>query len=137
MKRICIVLLCLLVGCTNFISKDNFTKISSDDMMTKIMNRESFLVFIDHDSCDPCTEFRSQLNSVIEEKQMQVYILNYSDLDFDAAEQLELFNIRFSSWPVLLYVKDGVITIDDIYEFSLDPKGWKQWLNKQTGMQIE
>lgn len=137
MKRLVLmVVLVVVVGC-GLQRSEHMIRISASNVVEKVMNHESFLLYIDHDDCDPCDTFFDDFDEVVRKEKLTVYALNYSSIDVDMAEQLSLMNVKFTSWPVLIHVRDGVIMSENIYEYSLDPEGWKQWLISQGILKVD
>lgn len=124
-------MLCFFSACSSQNNDEYVVVAKASEIMEKVINRESFLLLITNDGCDPCEEFEALLKPVLAEKGQAIYQINYASIDQNMADQLHILLADYTSWPVLMYVKDGAVYSGNTYEYSLDPEGWKTWLLKQ------
>lgn len=132
MKRsiLCLLIFSVLCGCARD-NKETFTSIDANAVVEKIVNKETFVLLLTSDACDPCDDFEDLIEPMIASDHLMIYRLNYSEVDSEMSDQLQLMLRPFSSWPTLMYIQDGVISDERIYEYSKDPEGWETWLVKQ------
>lgn len=131
MKRKGIVLLFILMLSMSACSKKTehgFQDINSSDVMSKISNKETFLLLIVHEDSYACDTFIEEIKPTVQDNNLVLQVLDGTDMDESIKDQLNIALGDYSSWPSLFYVKDGTITITDKYEYSLEPEGWKSWM---------
>ncbi|MDF9824225.1 hypothetical protein M2475_000583 [Breznakia sp. PF5-3] len=121
----------IITGCFNSRNSEKSMEIDAETVIEKTVNRETFLLLIVNDDCDPCEDLMSLIKVPLAKNQITLYRLNYADVSNDMADQLQLMLTSYSSWPALVYVKDGEVYSGSVYEYSLDPEGWETWLINQ------
>lgn len=103
MKKIFIVLILLLlvVGC----SKKDYTEITYNELIQKINNQETFVLFVGADTCSACQIIKPKLTKVIQKHNINdVYYIDIQDL----GENESIDNIvRITGTPTLAFIKDG------------------------------
>lgn len=134
MKRIMLSLLlvCLLVGCNSNKTTAQHQTIEASEVIEKVTNQETFVLLITNDDCDPCTEFHDKTSNKLSKINKDLYELNYSSVDANTSDQLNQVLSDYSSWPVLMYIQNGKLYENGVYEYSLDPEGWEEWLIEQN-----
>lgn len=131
MKKIGIALLLIMMLSMSACSEKaeyGFQDINSSDVMNKITNKETFLLLIVHEDSYACDTFIDEVKPTVQENNMVLQVLDGTDMEASIKDQLNIALGDYSSWPVLFYVKDGTINITDKYEYSLEPEGWKTWM---------
>ena len=134
MKRVMLSLLlvALLVGCNSNKTTAQHQTIEASEVIEKVTNQETFVLLITNDDCDPCTEFHEKTSNKLSEINKDLYELNYSSVDANTSDQLNQVLSDYSSWPVLMYIQNGKLYENGVYEYSLDPEGWEEWLIEQN-----
>ena len=129
MKRIILAILMVLLisGCSGT-NESGWISSDAQTVLNKIANKESFLVLIDKNDCYSCEMLKEDLNDCVSENKLDIQVINDYDISDSNRDQLQIALGKNSSWPVLYYVKEGSVSELLVYEYSLDPEGWKQWL---------
>ena len=121
MKKILITLvfIFLLTGCKN----GNIKNISYDDLLKKIENKESFILYFDEENSK---NLKNTLNKVLEKNNLNAYTINTSKLNQDKINNLRLkidyeepsitFIIEGNDPSVITHIKDEYITENEIEE---------------------
>ena len=68
MKKVLLVLFVLLslTACNKKFSKGEVVTAYADEVLEKLENKESFIVYVGYDDCQSCKEFKPILNQLIE-----------------------------------------------------------------------
>lgn len=134
MRRIVIGVLCLLLftGCDTNKTTAQHQTIKASEVIEKVTNQETFVLLISNDNCDPCTEFHEASKQTLASINVSLYELNYNSVDTNTDEQLNQVLTNYSSWPVLMYIVNGNLDENRVYEYSLNPEGWEEWLINQN-----
>lgn len=134
MKRVMLSLLLVvfLVGCNSNKTTAQHQTIEASEVIEKVTNQETFVLLITNDDCDPCSEFHEKTSDTLSNINKNLYELNYSSVDTNTSDQLNQVLSEYSSWPVLMYIQNGNLYEHGVYEYSLDPEGWEEWLIKQN-----
>lgn len=127
-KAVLALILCISLCACSSNTESGFISIDVQDVLTKIANKDTFLIIIDNDECYSCDAFKEELSDVIEKNKLRVYTLNYSDNSEVDIDQLNIALGKYSSWPAAFYVVEGEIPQTNLYEYSIDPEGWQTWL---------
>lgn len=131
-KMLLAFILCIsLCGCQPK-NEDGFVSIDVQDVLTKISNKDTFLIIINNssssDDCYSCNEFENEIKDTVEKHNLTVYTLNCYDIGEVDMDQLNIALGKYSTWPVAFYVVEGEISQINKYEYSLNPEGWQTWL---------
>lgn len=120
---------CLFSACSKY-EEYGFVEVSGSEIISRITNKETLVVMIINDNSYSCDMFMQESESVFEEAKIKVHVLNEADIEDSQSmkDQLEIALGDYNSWPALFYVKEGTISAVDKYEYSMDPEGWKKWL---------
>lgn len=135
-KFVLLLCLCLISACSVH-QEYGFVKKNGSEIVNRISNQETFLVMISHEDSYSCDVFMEESESVLEEKEITVYVVEESEIEDSIKDQLEIALGDYSSWPALFYVKDGSISMNNKYEYSKDPEGWKTWFQSMGFLQEE
>lgn len=107
MKKILMALtLLLLVGCS--LKMTTYTTIKYSDLIKKMDNKETFIIYFGSSNCSHCKAFKPVLEKVITDYQVKVYYLNIVDFDEDRLEELTSKTNFPQTTPTILFIKDGV-----------------------------
>lgn len=132
------VLLFVLVGCS---SGKTVNEIKSTQVMTKIDNKESFLLYVASDTCSACLAFKPTLDEAIKNKGFDVYriALDKENVMSDGktsnpegqknVEKLldTYLGGKVKVTPTLVYVEEG--TVKSISEGALQYTQLLTWLS--------
>lgn len=129
MKKLSVLLLLsvMLFGCGSG-KQEGYVNIDTQETLSKIANKNTFLLMIRNDDCYSCDALEEDLNPVVEKNNLTIYTLNYSDISEAEVDQLKIALGKYETWPVLFYVVDGEVSNLNKYEYSFHPEGWKTWL---------
>lgn len=104
---ILIVILGIIIGYFLFSMNDNLVKLSYDEIMEKIDNKESFILCISRTTCSHCNVYKPKLRKVANKYDIKIY---YTDVDKYSKDDLKNFNSKISfdgGTPTTLFIKDG------------------------------
>ena len=105
MKKILIIIpfLLLLFGCAN---NKGYTELKYEQLKEKIDNKENFALLIGAASCSHCDTFRSTINEINKEYDINIY---YVDIDkFNSSEVAYLKAIAsFKGTPTTVFITEG------------------------------
>ncbi len=123
------VMLCVLVGCQ---SKDasQFTATSVNKVIDKVNKSQSFLVVITNTNCYSCDEFVVDATPLLEEHNIEIDSIDYSQLSNSEIDQLNIALGSYTTWPAVFYILEGKVYPQSIYEYTKDAEGWEAWLIK-------
>ena len=81
MKKVLLVLFVLLslTACNKKFSKGEVVTAYADEVLEKLENKESFIVYVGYDDCQSCKEFKPILNQLIENYDITIYYLPTDD----------------------------------------------------------
>ncbi|NBK97000.1 MAG: hypothetical protein EOM50_03075 [Erysipelotrichia bacterium] len=129
MKKILLaILLCVSLCACSEKQANGFIESDVQEILTKIANKDTFLIVINTEECYSCDTFKSEIEKVVEKNDLHVYTLNYQDISDVDNDQLNIALGKYSTWPAAFYVVESEIPQTNKYEYSLDPEGWKTWL---------
>lgn len=105
MKKILILMIIpilMLCGC----SKKTYTEINYDNLKQKVENKEDFILFIGADSCSHCATYKTTLNSIIDEYNVDVY---YIDIDKLSQSENSYLNALapYTGTPTTVFIENG------------------------------
>ena len=104
---ILIVILGIIIGYFLFSMNDNLVRLSYDEIMEKIDNKESFILCISRTTCSHCNVYKPKLRKVANKYDIKIY---YTDVDKYTKNDLKDFNSKISfdgGTPTTLFIKDG------------------------------
>ena len=129
MKKISVLLLLSVVvfGCGKQ-SEDGYVSVDTQETLSKIANKNTFLLMIENEDCYSCDALEEDLNTIMDSEELTIYTLNYSAISEAEVDQLNIALGKYETWPVLFYVVDGEVTKLNKFEYSQNPEGWKTWL---------
>lgn len=102
-----IVILGIIIGYFLFSMNDNLIKLSYDEIMEKIDNKENFILCISRTTCSHCNVYKPKLRKVANKYDIKIY---YTDVDKYSKDDLKNFNSKISfdgGTPTTLFIKDG------------------------------
>lgn len=101
------VILGIIIGYFLFSMNDNLVRLSYDEIMEKIDNKESFILCISRTTCSHCNVYKPKLRKVANKYDIKIY---YTDVDKYSKNDLKDFNSKISfdgGTPTTLFIKDG------------------------------
>ena len=104
---ILIVILGIIIGYFLFSMNDNLVRLSYDEIMEKIDNKESFILCISRTTCSHCNVYKPKLRKVANKYDIKIY---YTDVDKYSKNDLKDFNSKISfdgGTPTTLFIKNG------------------------------
>lgn len=102
-----IVILGIIIGYFLFSMNDNLIKLSYDEIMEKIDNKESFILCISRTTCSHCNVYKPKLRKVANKYDIKIY---YTDVDKYSKNDLKNFSSKISfdgGTPTTLFIKNG------------------------------
>lgn len=105
MKKILILLIIpilLLCGC----SKKTYTEISYNDLKQKVENKEDFILFIGANSCAHCTSYKTTINSIVNNYNVEVYYIDVDNLSEKEDSYLKAL-APYTGTPTTVFIENG------------------------------
>ena len=103
-------IICAIVLCTVyfiFFYKNNFIKLSYDEVMDKLSNNETFVLCVSATECTHCQNYKPKLKKIANEYGVKIY---YTDVDTFSDEDYDKFknDVSFDgATPVTIFFKEG------------------------------
>ncbi len=86
------------------INKTELTEITYDQLVTKINNKDSFVLCISRTTCSHCNDYKPKLNEVAKENSITIYYIDVDKYDEEEFSNLISFD---GSTPTTIFVKNG------------------------------
>lgn len=132
-KKLFMLLLVMLMasGCTKK-NTETFQIIEGSNVLTKIENKETFILLIGNEDCYSCDMLKEDIEEEAEKNGLVIYEVNSAKVETKVLDQISIAIGTYDTWPTLFYVVDGEIPLNNKYEYTLDPEGWKTWLKNMN-----
>ena len=132
MKKVLLVLFVLLslTACNKKFSKGEVVTAYADEVLEKLENKESFIVYVGYDDCQSCKEFKPILNQLIENYDITIYYLPTDDKQTeDQLNEIQYNYFYRMSWtPTTYIVEDGEVLA--IKEQLIEYEELVEWLKE-------
>ena len=132
MKKVLLVLFVLLslTACNKKFSKGEVVTAYADEVLEKLENKESFIVYVGYDDCQSCKEFKPILNQLIENYDITIYYLPTDDKQTeDQLNEIQYNYFYRMYWtPTTYIVEDGEVLA--IKEQLIEYKELVEWLKE-------
>ena len=86
------------------INKTELTEITYNQLVTKINNKDSFVLCISRTTCSHCNDYKPKLNEVAKENSITIYYIDVDKYDEEEFSNLISFD---GSTPTTIFVKNG------------------------------
>ena len=132
MKKVLLVLFVLLslTACNKKFSKGEVVTAYADEVLEKLENKESFIVYVGYDDCQSCKEFKPILNQLIENYDITIYYLPTDDKQTeDQLNEIQYNYFYRIYWtPTTYIVEDGEVLA--IKEQLIEYEELVEWLKE-------
>ena len=132
MKKVLLVLFVLLslTACNKKFSKGEVVTAYADEVLEKLENKESFIVYVGYDDCQSCKEFKPILNQLIENYDITIYYLPTDDKQTeDQLNEIQHNYFYRMYWtPTTYIVEDGEVLA--IKEQLIEYEELVEWLKE-------
>ena len=132
MKKVLLVLFVLLslTACNKKFSKGQVVTAYADEVLEKLENKESFIVYVGYDDCQSCKEFKPILNQLIENYDITIYYLPTDDKQTeDQLNEIQYNYFYRMYWtPTTYIVEDGEVIA--IKEQLIEYEELVEWLKE-------
>lgn len=132
MKKVLLVLFLLLslTACNKKFSKGEVVTAYADEILEKLENKESFIVYVGYDDCQSCKEFKPILNQLIENYDITIYYLPTDDKQTeDQLNEIQYNYFYRMYWtPTTYIVEDGEVLA--IKEQLIEYEELVEWLKE-------
>ena len=132
MKKVLLVLFVLLslTACNKKFSKGEVVTAYADEVLEKLENKESFIVYVGYDDCQSCKEFKPILNQLIENYDITIYYLPTDDKQTeDQLTEIQYNYFYRMYWtPTTYIVEDGEVLA--IKEQLIEYEELVEWLKE-------
>ena len=132
MKKVLLVLFVLLslTACNKKFSKGEVVTAYADEVLEKLENKESFIVYVGYDDCQSCKEFKPILNQLIENYDITIYYLPTDDKQTeDQLNEIQYNYFYRMYWtPTTYIVENGEVLA--IKEQLIEYEELVEWLKE-------
>ena len=132
MEKVLLVLFVLLslTACNKKFSKGEVVTAYADEVLEKLENKESFIVYVGYDDCQSCKEFKPILNQLIENYDITIYYLPTDDKQTeDQLNEIQYNYFYRMYWtPTTYIVEDGEVLA--IKEQLIEYEELVEWLKE-------
>ena len=132
MKKVLLVLFVLLslTACNKKFSKGEVVTAYADEVLEKLENKESFIVYVGYDDYQSCKEFKPILNQLIENYDITIYYLPTDDKQTeDQLNEIQYNYFYRMYWtPTTYIVEDGEVLA--IKEQLIEYEELVEWLKE-------
>ena len=132
MKKVLLVLFVLLslTACNKKFSKGEVVTAYADEVLEKLENKESFIVYVGYDDCQSCKEFKPILNQLIQNYDITIYYLPTDDKQTeDQLNEIQYNYFYRMYWtPTTYIVEDGEVLA--IKEQLIEYEELVEWLKE-------
>ena len=132
MKKVLLVLFVLLslTACNKKFSKGEVVTAYADEILEKLENKESFIVYVGYDDCQSCKEFKPILNQLIENYDITIYYLPTDDKQTEDQLNEMQYNYFYRMYwtPTTYIVEDGEVLA--IKEQLIEYEELVEWLKE-------
>ena len=132
MKKVLLVLFVLLslTACNKKFAKGEVVTAYADEVLEKLENKESFIVYVGYDDCQSCKEFKPILNQLIENYDITIYYLPTDDKQTeDQLNEIQYNYFYRMYWtPTTYIVEDGEVLA--IKEQLIEYEELVEWLKE-------
>ena len=132
MKKVLLVLFVLLslTACNKKFSKGEVVTAYADEVLEKLENKESFIVYVGYDDCQSCKEFKPILNQLIENYDITIYYLPTDDKQTEDQLNERQYNYFYRMYwtPTTYIVEDGEVLA--IKEQLIEYEELVEWLKE-------
>ena len=132
MKKVLLVLFVLLslTACNKKFSKGEVVTAYADEVLEKLENKESFIVYVGYDDCQSCKEFKPILNQLNENYDITIYYLPTDDKQTeDQLNEIQYNYFYRMYWtPTTYIVEDGEVIA--IKEQLIEYEELVEWLKE-------
>ncbi len=99
---VCTLFIILLSGC----GKSYIINTSLDEVITKVNNKESFILYIGSAKCSHCATYKPKLEKVVNKHKIKVYYVDVSKLDDKELNKLSDI-VSYSGTPNTAFIVKG------------------------------
>ena len=111
-KMVLIIISALIISILIFLGYRQFTKektyieITYQELVEKIESKEKFVLFIGKQDCSHCQKYKSTINKVVEEYDVEIFHIDISKI---TTEELAYINSRFpfTGTPTTIVIENG------------------------------
>ena len=104
----CLVILAGVFLVDYIISKSYLNKISYNDVIEKIEDKESFILLISQTTCTHCMSYKPKLEEIANKHKIEIYYIDVDLLSNEDFDKLDSYlNFADAGTPVTLFVKNG------------------------------
>lgn len=113
------ILIILLIGIIVFIvakpQKNGIVSITGEELLTKLENKETFILVVTQDGCTHCEKYKPILNRVLTENNIYAYELDLRKVKQNESEEIEneiakTFGTKAQGFgtPTTIFINDGI-----------------------------
>lgn len=83
-----------------------FKELKYDNVISKITNKESFVLCLSQTTCSHCQAYKPKLSKIAKDNKINIYYLEINLLSEDEDTELKKY-INYSSTPTTVFIKNG------------------------------
>lgn len=131
------MLISVLVICVSFFGMINmcnkeennstlYQSISVEQFIQNILSPQETYVYFYQNSCNACSSFKSVLNSVIEQENVNIYAINFDDIGTEDEKLIKNYGIKVTPTMIVfeegkeLRRSEGYIDVDELITFLFE-----------------
>jgi len=107
---LCAVAIILLIGAfvaDKIINKGYFNEISYQEVITKMNNKDSFVLCISQTTCSHCQSYKPKLKKVANKYQVESYYIDVDLLTAEEKKELSKYVSISGGTPSTVFIKEG------------------------------
>lgn len=106
-SSILIIVITAFIFCNIYFDNKNFIKLSYNEILEKVSNKEDFVLCVSASECTHCKSYKPKLRKISKDYDIKIY---YTDIDKFDDKDYDEFKKKFSfdgGTPTTIFFKDG------------------------------
>ena len=106
-SSILIIVITAFIFCNIYFDNKNFIKLSYNEILEKVNNKEDFVLCVSASECTHCKSYKPKLRKISKDYDIKIY---YTDVDKFSDDDYKEFKDKFSfdgGTPTTIFFKDG------------------------------
>lgn len=106
-SSILIIVITAFIFCNIYFDNKNFIKLSYNEILEKVSNKEDFVLCVSASECTHCKSYKPKLRKISKDYDIKIY---YTDIDKFDDKDYDEFKEKFSfdgGTPTTIFFKDG------------------------------
>ena len=104
---ICLMVLLGAVIADRIMAKSYLSKISYDEVIKKLDNKDTFVLLISQTTCSHCATYKPKLKEITKDYNLDIYYIDYdTESSSDQKDFLNYFHLSGAT-PTTMFIKEG------------------------------